>query len=232
MVNKALARRRPRRRDPDATRDALVAAGTALFAERGYDGASVAAIAAGARVNKAMISYHFGGKRGLYRAIVRGTFSEIVARAEALADASRPAPDLLRGLVALIAETAAARHAHFPAMMLREVLTGGRRLDAEIIAYPLRVAEVVRRIVDRGVREGSFRPVDPLLTHLTLVGSVLFFFATAPVRARAAAEGRLPAGTPDTAAYVKHIQDLVLHGLAAPARHGPTNGEVARGRAR
>ncbi len=220
-----------RRRDSEATRAALLAAGTELFAESGYDGVPVAAIAEKARVNKAMISYHFGGKRQLYRAIVRTTFSEIVERAEELADSPRRAPDLLGELVDLVARAATARNPHFPAMMLREVLAGGRRLDEDIIAYPLRVADVVRRIVERGVRERSFRRVDPLLTHLSLVGSLLFFFATASLRARMSAEGRIPAKVPDTAAYVKHLQELMIHGLAAPARTSGTNGG-RRGHAR
>lgn len=231
MVNRA-ARRTPRRRDPDATREALLAAGTALFAEAGYDGVPVSAIAGKAGVNKAMINYHFGGKRKLYRAIVRATFADIVARAETLAESPRPAPDVLRDLVDLIADAATTRNPHFPAMMLREVMTGGRRLDAEIIAYPLRVADVVRRIVERGVRERSLRPVDPLLTHLSLVGSLLFFFATARLRARMVAEGHLRTKPPDTAAYVKHIQELIVHGLAAPARSDDRNGAPRGGRAR
>lgn len=216
--------RRARRRDAPATREALLAAGTALFAERGYDGVPVAAVAAKAGVNKAMISYHFGGKRKLYLAIVRATFSEIVSSAERLADSPLPAPALLCELVALMADTAARRHPHFPAMMLREVLAGGRHLEPEILAYPLRVAEVVRRIVDRGVREGTFRPVDPLLTHVSLVGSLLFFFATARLRERLLAQQRPRAKAPDAADYVKHVQDLIVHGLAAPAGRGRSRG--------
>src|SRR5262245_32866283 len=220
MVKNSPARRRAgRRRDPDGTRQALLAAGTELFAEAGYDGVSVATIAHKARANKAMISYYFGGKRQLYRAIVQKAFSEIVDSAEALAESPRRAPDVLRDFVALVAEAAATRNPHFPAMMLREVLAGGRHLDAELIAYPLRVADVVRRIVERGVRQRSFRPVDPLLTHLSLVGSLLFFFATTPLRARLFAEGRVRGKVPEAAAYVKHIQDLIIGGLAAPERH-------------
>jgi TetR/AcrR family transcriptional regulator len=203
------------RRDPEATRQALLLAGTQLFAERGYSGAPLATIADRAGVNKAMVSYHFGGKRGLYRAIITATFADVVARAEALGQSRRPAPDLLRELVALIADTATRRNPHFPAMMLREALAGGKHLGAETIAYPLRVAAVVRRIVDRGVREGSFRPVDPLLTHLSLVGSLLFFFATTPLRARLFGERRWRAQAPEAAGYVKHLQDLLIEGLSA-----------------
>src|SRR6059036_510340 len=95
---------RARRRDAAATREALLAAGTELFAERGYDGVPVAAIAQKAAVNKAMINYHFGGKRKLYLAIVSVTFAEIVAGVEQLDESRRPAPAVLRELIAVVGE--------------------------------------------------------------------------------------------------------------------------------
>src|SRR2546429_9142361 len=110
--------RRARRRDAAATRDALLAAGTELFAERGYDGVPVWAVAQKAGVNKAMISYHFGGKRKLYRAIVSATFGEMVASVERLAESPRPAPEVLRELIAVVGEIATRRHPHFCSMML------------------------------------------------------------------------------------------------------------------
>jgi tetracycline repressor-like protein len=99
--------------------------------------------------------------------------------------------------------------------MLREVLAGGRHLKAETLAYPLRVFDVVRRIVERGVRDGSFRAVDPLLTHLSVIGSLLFFFATTGLRERLFAERRLRAKAPDAADYVRHMQELLINGLVA-----------------
>jgi AcrR family transcriptional regulator len=206
---------RGRRRDAAATRDALLAAGAELFAERGYDGVRVAAIADTAGVNKAMISYHFGGKRQLYLAIVKATFGEIVAGVERLAGSSRPAPEVLRELVALVGELATRRHPHFCPMMLREVVAGGRHLDPALIEQPARILGAVQRIVARGVRDGDLRPVDPLLTHLSLVGSLVFFFATARFRERVLAARRPPIRPPDAAAYVRHIQDLLSRGLAA-----------------
>jgi len=205
---------RARRRDAVATREALLAAGSELFAERGYDGVPVAAIAHKAGVNKAMISYHFGGKRQLYLAIVSATFTEIVAGMESLAESSRPAPEVLRELIATVGEMASRRYPHFCSMMLREVVAGGKNLDPELIDKPARVLGAVQRIVERGVREGDLRPVDPLLTHLSLVGSLVFFFATARFRERVLAKRRPAIRPPDGAAYVKHIQDLLTHGLA------------------
>lgn len=53
----------------DATRQALLASATRLFARSGYDAVSSRALAAEAGVNQALISYHFGGKAGLYLAV-------------------------------------------------------------------------------------------------------------------------------------------------------------------
>ncbi len=211
-----------RRRDSAATRGALLRAGSTLFAERGYDGVPVWAIARKAGVNKAMISYHFGGKRNLYRAIVSATFAEIVAGVERLADSPRPAPEVLRDLVAAVGEMAT-RYPHFCTMMLREVVAGGKHLDPALIDKPARVLGAVQKIVARGVREGDLRPVDPLLTHLSLVGSLVFFFATARFRARVLAKRRPAVKPPDAPAYVKHIQDLLTRGLAAE-RARPSRG--------
>lgn len=204
-----------RRRDAVATREALLAAGAELFAERGYDGVPVAAIAGRARVNKAMISYHFGGKRQLYLAVVTATFRDIVAGVEQLADSSRPAPAALRELVALFGEMATRRYPHFCSMMLREVVAGGKHLDPALIDQPARLLGAVQRIVARGVADGDLRPVDPLLTHLSLVGSLVFFFATTRFRERVLTTRRPLIKPPDASQYVKHIQDLLTHGLAA-----------------
>src|SRR5436190_455284 len=78
---------RPSRVSPD--RILLAAAGE--FATRGFAGARVDRIARLARVNKAMLYYHFGSKQGLYDALLRRTFSEAAARIRAIA-ASAPPP--------------------------------------------------------------------------------------------------------------------------------------------
>ena len=62
---------RPARVSPDR----ILAAAALEFAERGYAGARVDRIARRARVNKAMLYYHFHSKQGLYRALLRQIFS-------------------------------------------------------------------------------------------------------------------------------------------------------------
>ncbi len=59
-----------RRRDPERTRQALLDAARHEFADKGLAGARVNVIAERAGVNKQLISYYFGGKQGLYDALV------------------------------------------------------------------------------------------------------------------------------------------------------------------
>ena len=59
--------------------------------------------------------------------------------------------------------------------------------------------------------------MDPLLTHLSIVGSLLFFFATRRLSDRLFAAGRLPRRA-DTAGYVRYMQDLLVEGLLARPR--------------
>ncbi len=51
-------------------REQLVGIGRRLFAERGFDGASIEEIAARAGVSKPVVYEHFGGKEGLYAVVV------------------------------------------------------------------------------------------------------------------------------------------------------------------
>lgn len=51
-------------------REQLIEIGRALFAERGYDGASIEEIAQRAQVSKPVVYEHFGGKEGLYAVVV------------------------------------------------------------------------------------------------------------------------------------------------------------------
>jgi AcrR family transcriptional regulator len=53
-----------------ATRRRILKAASRVFADQGYEGASVRDIVARADVNQAAINYHFGSKEGLYRAVL------------------------------------------------------------------------------------------------------------------------------------------------------------------
>lgn len=61
-------------RPSEVTRERIMKAAERLFAEGGYEGTSIRAIVAKAKVNQAAINYHFEGKDGLYREVLRVAF--------------------------------------------------------------------------------------------------------------------------------------------------------------
>jgi len=73
-------RRSPERddrlRDAERSRAALLDAAQVEFAGKGLAGARVEAIAARAGLNKQLISYYFGGKQGLYDAIIERWYAQ------------------------------------------------------------------------------------------------------------------------------------------------------------
>ena len=172
LVNK---RGRPRgaARDSQA---AIFAAAAREFAQRGYDAAGVDRIAVKARVNKAMIYYHYGSKNGLYLAILRDMFGAVGVRARAIADGPGTAEDKLDAWIAAIAEEAGARP-WFPPIMLREIAAGGTHFDPDTLRTMNAVYVAVRDVIVQGQQDGTFRDADPLLTHLTIMPAVLIFFA-------------------------------------------------------
>jgi AcrR family transcriptional regulator len=190
-----------------------MSAATELFARLGYDGATVAAIAARAGVNKAMISYHFGGKRALYTEILRGDLGWALAKLGDLQRDTVSADVKLSRFVAIFGELHQ-RRPSLSAMMLREAMSGGRGLDVSLLPDLRSIFEAVQAIVAQGVAEGTFRAVDPLFTHHTVLGSLAFFFAARPLRDRLIAEGVVPVPRPDPGAFVAHVQQLLARGLA------------------
>jgi AcrR family transcriptional regulator len=82
-------------RPSDITRERIMKAAERLFAEHGYERTSVRAIVAKAHVNQAAINYHFAGKEGLYREVLRAAFRALtehqLAHAEEAKAASREA---------------------------------------------------------------------------------------------------------------------------------------------
>jgi TetR/AcrR family transcriptional regulator len=208
---KAKVRRERERRDPEATKQALLEAGSVLFAEHGFDGVSIDDVAGRAGVNKALISYHFRGKRGLYVAILESAFAAMADRLERLETEADDAREALRRFLASFEQLTRERPG-FPILFMREVLSTG--VEPSVFPHLARIVGVSRRLAERGVREGLFRRVDPLLLHFGLVGSLVFFFSTEPARRKAVAEGRAPFPMPGSKAFLRYLEELTVRGLA------------------
>jgi TetR/AcrR family transcriptional regulator len=192
------------RRSARDSRSAIFRAAALEFAERGYDAAGTDRIAARARVNKAMLYYHFGSKGELYAEIVRDMVGAVGARVRAIADGPGSAEHKLDAWISALVEEAAARP-WFPPIMLRELAARAPHFDATTFQMMNAVLSGVTDVIEQGQREGTFRDVDPLLAHLSIMPPVLIFFARQRVLAGRKLRGGL-AEPRQLDQFVRHMQ--------------------------
>jgi AcrR family transcriptional regulator len=195
------------RRPPRDSRIALFRAAAHEFAERGYEAARTDRIAARARVNKAMLYYHFRSKGALYAEVVRDMVGAVGARVRAVADGPGSAEHKLDAWISALVEEAAARP-WFPPIMLRELAARAPHFDVATFQMMNAVLAGVADVIAQGRREGTFRDVDPLLAHLSIMPPVLIFFA----RRRVLAGRKLRGGLAEPRSldqFVRHMQTSV-----------------------
>ena len=77
---------RKERSDGHETREALLAAAAAEFAEKGFEGASTRGICARAGANAALANRYFGTKEALYRLVAKRLFGDLGAPLASLAE--------------------------------------------------------------------------------------------------------------------------------------------------
>jgi len=83
-------------------REQLISIGRELFAERGFDAASIEEVAARAKVSKPVVYEHFGGKEGLYAVVVDREVRAILDRITTALTGGHPRELLEQAALALL----------------------------------------------------------------------------------------------------------------------------------
>ena len=164
----------------EETRAAILAAAGRVFAEAGLAGARTDAIAAAAGVNKALLYYYFRSKDRLYAAVLEDQFREFNEQAVAALTTPGPARAVLMRYVSLhfdlISQKRRFAPLHQQFMMLR-----GQSRESLVRKHFLPRIQALARLLERGMREGEFRPADIRHTAVSLTALIVFYFAAAPM---------------------------------------------------
>jgi AcrR family transcriptional regulator len=182
MKDDVSPRRRSRRlriNDPDGNRRNIIEIATQEFAENGFSGARVDEIAARTKTSKRMIYYYFGGKEGLYIAVLEQAYRNIRSVEATLDLAHQPPEDALRALVGFTFDYQNA-HPEFIRLVMNENILHGAYLaqSKDIQRLNLAVVNAVGELLARGQRDGTFRTdLDPVDLHMSI--SALCFFNVA-----------------------------------------------------
>jgi AcrR family transcriptional regulator len=205
----------PRRaRDADQTRRDILAAAAAEFSEKGYAGGRVDDIAARTRTTKRMIYYYFGGKEGLYAAVLEGAYGGMRDAEGALRLDELPPAEAVRRLVETTFDHHAA-HPEFVRLVSGENIEAARTVAASptIRARNAAVVGAVAALLRRGGAEGAFRPgVDPLDLHMLISG--FCFYRVSNRHTLRAIFGKDPTAPERAEAHRRMVVEAVLRFLA------------------
>ena len=165
-----------RQRDADRTRAELVDVATDEFARNGYSGARVDEIAARTRTTKRMIYYYFGGKEGLYLAVLERAYAGIREHERTLDLGHLSPTEAVRRLVELTFDYDES-HPEFIKLVSIENIHEAEYLTKSdaLGATNMSVVNLLGKLLDAGRASGEFNS-DVAALELHLMISALCFF--------------------------------------------------------
>jgi AcrR family transcriptional regulator len=196
-------------RKPESSAARILDAATDEFGAAGFAGARIERIARRTRLNVRMIYYHFGSKRGLYRAVLENIYEQMSAILDPPAGAPLPPSGPHRGLEALnLYFDLLAEQPRFADILVRELLDGARHLKVLWRERPELFRQIhyhARELVEAAVASGELGPFDPGMTVFSVTSMVCFFTAVRQSQALFDADKSHP--------WKQHLLRLLLDGL-------------------
>lgn len=162
----------------ERTRAAILEAASRLFSERGYEGTGIRDIEDAAGVNRGVVTYHFGNKEAIWKAVVEFLFTpyleDLRSKRELILALDPPARR--RFLLGHFVRTSA-RRPHMNNLMIQENLARSWRIEWIVEHYLRPLGELHREFAGD---DPALRAIetDPHLRYL-LLGACVHVFALA-----------------------------------------------------
>jgi TetR/AcrR family transcriptional regulator, fatty acid metabolism regulator protein len=159
-----------RTRAQEEKRRQILEAAVRAFAAKGYHACRVGDIAEEAGVAYGLLYHYFDSKEEVLRSIFRQTWTDMLGTIREIEQLDIPAREQLRKVVELVLRTWK-RDPDLVRVLVREVTRSGE-LQQQIEEIE-QAFQALERIVERGQREGDFRPeVNPRLAAWILYGAM------------------------------------------------------------
>ncbi len=196
------------------TIDRILDAAMAVFSDLGFGSTRVDEIARRAGVNKATIYYHIGNKETLYARVIQRTIKGIANAIKAGVQQAYSPEEKIRIYVRTVVREIG-NNPQMPQIMMRELASGGQNLPYVILEDFVSIIGTVTSIIDEGVSNGLFVPTTPFILHMMVIGSVMFFQASTPIRERAGRSAEEISSINEIRAedFALEIEDIVLRAL-------------------
>ncbi len=186
----------------------ILKAAEEVFAERGYRGATTAAIAERAGLPKANVHYYFGTKATLYRAVIDDILELWLAALDQITEDRDPAEALSDYIRAKVMYSRDRPHAS--RVFANEVILGAPNIEGFLAGELRALVRQKAKVFEVWVREGRMDPIEP--AHLfSIIWAATQQYADFGVQVSAIL-GRRKLSDADFEVAVETITRLVLAG--------------------
>jgi TetR/AcrR family transcriptional regulator len=167
------------RRDPDATKAKILAAAWHEFAQKGFAGARVDAIATRSGANKRMIYHYYGDKEGLFVAVLEAAYDR-VRSAELALDLQHMEPAAAMRRMIEFTFDSFVKDRSFIQLLNNENLYKARHLkkSTRITRMHSPLIGMIDDILKRGAASGVFRGgIDAVQLWISIAALGYFYFS-------------------------------------------------------
>jgi TetR/AcrR family transcriptional regulator len=201
------------RRDPDATKSKILAAAWHEFAQKGFAGGRVDAIAARSGANKRMIYHYYGDKEGLFIAVLEAAYDRARSAEQAL-DLQHMAPEAAMRRMVEFTFDSFVKDRSFIQLLNNENLYKARHLrkSTRVPRMHSPLIGMIDDILRRGAASGAFRAgVDATQLWISIAALGYFYFSN--IHTLSAIFDRDLADAKSVGERRAHVVDLVLESL-------------------
>jgi len=192
-------------------RDQLIEAASQIMRDGDQVDLSLSELSLRSGLNSALVKYYFGNKQGLMLALLERDMRNIVNSLDALL-AKELAPDeKLRVHIRAVIGTYF-RFPYLNRLLMRMVRDAAPEVSRKIADdYLVPISNAYSRLIDEGVRQGLFRPIDPQLFYFTVTGAADRFFSARLVLHHCFGLSEMTESMRDD--YADHTLDIIMPGL-------------------
>lgn len=192
-------------------REKLLEAATELFARKGFSATSIREIARTAESNSALISYHFGGKEGLYKEVLERQFSRFAQTMNEAFKKNLPSREKVREMAAALLVVHRAQP-NWLRLYNSEITNPTSCFDTVVRKHVASVAAGAAKVIAEGMDAGDFSTdVNPAFAALSLAAMLNYYFlvlALLPLQ-----ESRFTSILERDEDYVRQAVEVFLFGL-------------------
>lgn len=198
----------------DRKKDEILEMAEKVFAEKGYEGATLREIADGVKIKTPALYYHFRSKEELYNSLMKDIYSRL--QSEVLDPIKAKGTDDPKEKIRLFTDLLLSfwdNHKRFPMIIAQEVTWGGDMVYSELVPNFLlpMFNEMVSALDESDMERYGIREFDMPMLVFNVFGMSLFYFIAAPIFTIMTGEDSLSPGR--IARLKEEILNLVFRGI-------------------